>query len=564
MKRTQETWSRHLNGEWIDEYPDCSMFEYLKRNSNKRPEYIALEFQGKKITYKDLIIQVEYTAKALIAAGIKKGDIISVISVNIPQAVIMIYAANRIGAIANMIHPLLSKKEMCEFIENTDSAAVFILDQIYPKIKDISWKKGFNPKIIVATISEALPVYLRSVYNLKNRFKLSVNPEHDIITWKNLLNLAKNKKEELTADTGKADDTAIIMYSGGTTGLPKGIMLTNLNFNSYAIQVYYVSGMPDIAGNKTLAVLPLFHGFGLATCIHSTLCSGMHLYLMPKFDPQKSIDLVFKKKINCICAIPSLFEALRRHPKIETQDLSFIKTLITGGDKLQKNLYIKLSSMLEKGNSSGKLCDAYGQTECVSGCIANPYFAVNPESVGIMQPDMIGKIVKPGTHEEVPNGTDGELCVCGPTVMKGYYKNEEETKMVLQVHPDGKTWLHTGDMFSRDDEGYFYFKQRISRMIISAGYNIYVTQVEKAILNCSAVEQCCVVGVTDKVRGQKIRAHVVLRSASADKETVKKKILEKCEENLPEYSIPHDIRFCESLPVTNLGKIDFKALENEK
>lgn len=565
MKRIEGAWKKHLNSKnWVKEYPDCSMVNYLKQTSEKYPNFYALEFEGKKITYKNLLKQIDKTAKALFNIGIKKGDVISIISVNTPQAVMTIYAANRLGAIANMIHPLLSALEIETFIENTNSSAVLILDQVYPKIEKVVWKNGAKPKIILTRIIDALPTYLKPLYAVSNKTNISLNPNHDTVYWNEILNASSIKNTILPIDDGQADDTALIMYSGGTTGTPKGVMLTNLNFNSYAIQAYDVSGVENIAGKKSIAILPLFHGFGLATGIHSTLCNGLHVYLIPKFDFKKSVDLIFRKKINCIYAIPALFEALLRSPKIEKKDLSFLLSLVSGGDKLQDKLYTRLDLALKKGNAGGVFCDGYGQTECLAGCIANPYFAVKPKSVGILQPDMLAKIVKPGTQEEVPNGTDGELCICGPTVMKGYYKNEEETKLVLQVHGDGKTWLHTGDIFSRDDDGYFYFKQRISRMVISSGYNIYVTEVEKVINSCPAVAQSCVVGINNKVLGQKIIAHVVLNNPEADKDLVRSKILEQCKDMLPEYSIPHEIRFRDELPVTNLGKINFKVLENEK
>ena len=259
-----------------------------------------------------------------------------------------------------------------------------------------------------------------------------------------------------------------------------------------------------------------------------------------------------------------MFEAIIRSEYIEKKDLSFFECLICGGDKLHPSLNEKFQKYLKKGNSKAIFCEGYGQTECVAACLTNPYFSPKQKSVGILLPDMAAKIVAPGTQSEVPNGIDGELCIYGPTVMKGYYKNEDETKKALQLHKDGKIWLHTGDMFSRDDDGYFYFKQRISRMAISSGYNIYVTEVEKAINSCAFVSQCCVVGVADRAIGQRIIAHVVLSDSNANTDVLKNKISEQCKKMLPEYSLPHEIRFRNELPVTNLGKINFKFLEMEK
>ena len=563
MKREGNVWQEHLLDEnKVYEYPECSMFSYFKKTAEPHMDYYAIEFEGKKTTYRKLISEIEKTAKALVNIGVKKGDCVSIISVNTPEVLEMIYAANRIGAIVNMIHPLLSPNDIETFIKTTNSSVVLILDQIYPKISKIQWDEIGAPRIILTRIIDSLPTHIKPVYAMMNRKKASLNPKHNCIYWKNFISDCDGKGINLPIDDGKMDDVAMIMYSGGTTGTPKGVMLTNLNINSYSIQAFEVSGIERPEGKKFLAILPLFHGFGFASGIHANLCKGVHIYLVAKFEFVKSIQLIFKKKINFIYAVPALFEALIRSPEIEG-DLSFLECLICGGDKLQKRLYDKLNKYLETGNSKAVFCEGYGQTECVAACLTNPYFAINSESVGILLPDTSAKIVKIGTQDEVPNGTDGELCICGPTVMKGYYNNEKETALVLQKHNDGRVWLHTGDAFCRDDDGYFYFRQRISRMVISAGYNIYVTQVEKAITSCLAVAQCCVVGVEDKVLGHRIRAHVVLNDPAADKAVVREKILEECRNQLPEYSLPHEIRFCDSLPQTNLGKVDFKALEQE-
>lgn len=528
MKREKSIWHEHIGTEkWVDCFPTCSMYSFLQQKAQMNINDVAIEFEKKKTTYKELLEQIETVAKALVANGIKKGDCVSIISVNTPQVVVMIYALNRIGAVANMIHPLLSVSEMESFIKDTDSVAVVILDQIYPKIAKTNWDNGKKPKIILTKIVDALPFYLKPIYSLMNKNEIEINPLHDTVYWNKFVAFAKTKSLYLPTDDGKEDDVAMIMYSGGTTGTPKGVMLTNLNLNSYAIQAVEVGCFSNLIGKKFLAILPLFHGFGFGSGIHTNLTHGAHIYLAPKFEFKKSVNLVFKEKINLIYAVPALFEALVRSPQIENNDLSFFECLICGGDKLQERLYDRFSKLLKEGNANTVFCEGYGQTECVAACLNNPAFAVNSKSVGILLPDVQAKIVQPGTQVEVPNGSDGELCVCGPTIMKGYYKNEEETKKVLQVHEDGKTWLHTGDMFCRDDEGYFYFRQRISRMTISAGYNIYVSQVEKVILSCPAVSQCCVVGVEDRALGHKIRAYVVLNDANADKELVRLKIVEQ-------------------------------------
>lgn len=564
MKREKSIWYEYQNPDkWNPEYPEYSMYEHLRNGAEKYPNLTAVEFQGKKYTYKRLIGNIENVAKSLVAIGVKKGDVISVVTPNTPQALFMVYAINRIGAIANMIHPLLSATEIQKFVEDTDSVAILTLDMIYPKFAKIKWNTTKEPKMILARIVDALPFYAKPVYASQNKLNLTYNPEHDVIYWNDLIKLGSAEGLNLPKDDGQADDTAVILYSGGTSGTPKGVMITNVNINSLAMHTYDIGGIEEVVGKKSLAVMPLFHGFGLVICVHAMLCLGFHVYLLPKYDFQECSKLIFKKKINCIYGVPGLYEALIRYPKIDTDDLSFMELLVCGGDKLPEKLQHRVNKLLKKGGAKVALREAYGQTECVAGCSINPAFDTRIGSAGIAYPDVYFKIVKPDTQEELPRGEDGELCVSGPLVMKGYYKNEEATAKSLQRHADGKIWLHTGDMFSMDNDGYIYFRQRNSRILISGGYNIYATQVEDAVCTCPAVAQCCVVGINDRIYGQKIGAFVVLNNKDADKELVKSKIMECCKNNLAEYSLPHEIIFRDEIPATNMGKVDYLSLEKE-
>lgn len=564
MNRVKSVWFDHQNPDkWVPEYPEHSFYELLRKGSLKYPNLCAVEFQGKKYSYRQLIENIDRVAFSLVSYGIKKGDFVSIVTPNTPQALFMIYALNRIGAIANMIHPLLSANEIQAFVENTDSVAILTLDMIYPKFAKIKWSTTKQPKIILARIVDALPWYAKPVYSAKNKLNLTFNPEHDIIYWNNFIENGKTHNLELPNDEGKADDTAVILYSGGSSGTPKGVMITNMNINSLALHTYDIGGIEDVVGKKSLAIMPLFHGFGLVICVHAMLSLGFHIYLLPKYDFNECSKLIFKKKINCIYGVPGLFEALIRSEYIDKADLSFMELLVCGGDKLPEKLQKRVNKTLKKGGAKVVLREAYGQTECVAGCSINPKFDTRIGSAGIAYPDVHFKIVKPDTQEELPDGEDGELCVSGPLVMKGYYKNEEATAKALQHHNDGKLWLHTGDMFSKDKDGYIYFRQRNSRMIICGGYNVYATQVEEAINSCPAVAQSCVVGQKNRIYGQKIIAFVALNNKDADKITVKEKILECCRNNLSEYSIPHEIIYRDSLPVTNMGKTDYLSLEKE-
>ena len=563
MKREKSAWFANRDpARWVEEYPECSAYEHFRMGAQRYPELTAIEFEGRKYTYRELLQETERIAKALASAGFGKGDVVSIVCPNTPQALMMIYAVNRLGGVVNMIHPLLSAAEIQRFVESTNSAVVLTLDVIYPKFSKMEWHMKNPPRIVLARIIDALPWYAKPVYGIQNRKKPELNPAHSVIYW-NTFAAKGTGMEALPPDDGTGDDTAAILYSGGTSGTPKGVMITNRNINALALHTYDIGGIDEVVGKKSLAVMPLFHGFGLVICVHAMICLGFHVYLLPKYDFKQCAKLIFREKINCIYGVPGLYEALLRSPEIETTDLSFMELLVSGGDKLPEKLNRRMNARLEKGGAKVKLQEAYGQTECVAGCALNPGFDLRPGSAGIAYPDVFFKIVAPGTEKELPFGEYGELCVSGPIVMKGYYNDPAATEKALRTHADGKLWLHTGDIFCMDSDGYIYFRQRSSRMLVCGGYNIYMTQVEEAVCTCPAVAQCCVVGLTDRIYGQRIAACVVLNNPSADRNAVKERIMECCRQSLAEYSLPHEIRFVESLPMTNLGKVDYVKLEAE-
>ncbi len=566
MERNRNIWSEnHAPENFRPEYPEFSMVSLLKETAEKYPDYYALEFQNKKITFSQMIEQIELVAQSLLANGVKKGDFVSVVAPNTPQALISVYAINRMGAIANMIHPLLSANEIKKFVEHVDSKAVITFDMLYPKLADVKWETTQKPVIVLARIADALPFYLKPLYLAKNKVEIKPNPNHNVIYWNDFLKRGKQRKEPLPIDDGKGDDIAAILYSGGTTGIPKGVMIHNRAFNCMAVQAEEIKrdNTKDAAGKKALALMPVFHGFGLAMCMHVMLYFGMQVFLVPKFDFKACTKLIFKKKINHVYAVPALFEALSRSEEIEKQDLSFLEMVAFSGDKCSDKLHNRMNRYLKKGGSSEQMTEAYGLTECLSAACISPFFAHKQGSTGLPLPDNKIKICKVGTHEEVPRGEDGEICITGPTLMKGYYKNEAETKIALQQHDDGLTWLHTGDLGCMDEDGYLWYRQRHCKMIITSGYNIYPSQIEEVINGCNGVAVSCVVGIEDRSVGQRVVAVVQPTNMDADLDALRNRILEECKKNVAEYAMPREVYFREEIPRTAMGKVNFKALTAE-
>ena len=566
LERKRTIWSEnHGESNFREEYPEFSMVSLIKETASKYPNNTALEFQNRKTTFSEFITLIETMAKSLILIGIKKGDFVSVVAPNTPQALISVYAINRIGAVANMIHPLLSANEIKKFVEYVNSKAVITFDMLYSKLAGVKWETSQKPVIVLARIADALPSYLKPFYLMKNKLKLQFNTNHDIVYWNNFMKSGKQKSEPLPPDDGKGDDIAAVLYSGGTTGIPKGVMIHNRAFNCMAVQAEEIKrdDTKNVVGKKALAVMPVFHGFGLAMCMHVMLYFGMHVLLVPKFDFNACSKLIFKKKINHVYAVPALFEALSRTEEIEKKDLSFLEMVAFSGDKCSEKLLKTMNGYLKKGGSSEQMTEAYGLTECLSAACISPFFAHKKGSTGLPLPDNEIKICKIGTREEVPLGEDGEICITGPTLMKGYYKNDAETDIALRIHDDGKKWLHTGDIGCMDEDGYLYYRQRYCKMIITSGYNVYPTQIEEVINECRGVALNCVVGVPDRTLGQRIVAVVQPTDMNIDLASLKKEILEKCKKNVADFAIPKEIVFKEEMPKTAMGKVNFKKLVEE-
>jgi len=530
------------------------MYQCLAENSKKYLNKPALFFEGKRFSYNELLASIRSVAMALSQFGVKHGDNVSIISPNMPQAVFAFYGLNYIGATANMIHPLLSSDEIKRLIIHSESKLVFVLDSFYEKLQQIEWGDFPAPTIVLIDIADAISSGKKIIYRLVNKRVKAVGAR--ALTWTEFLSAAKDL-ESAPYNMG-AEEIAAIMYSGGTTGTPKGVMLSNKNFNALALQSYDTMGIKDVVGLQTYAVLPIFHGTGLGVCIHSMLYHGFQVYLVPKFDARKSARLIIKNKIEFMFGVPALYEAILRTPEVEKYGMGFMRVLGSCGDKLSDRTRKKINDYLDRSGSDATITNGYGMTECTAGCCYEPYFGKKPGTSGIMCPDMKAIIVEPGTERELCTGEVGELCISGPTVMKGYYKNPEATAAVLKTHSDGNIWLHSGDAFSIDDEGYLTYVQRLDRMFVSAGFNIYPSEIEQVIAEIPEVDRCVVVGKRNNVIGSTIVAYV---TCCQGVNGLDEKIKSYCREKLAEYSIPQVIKVIDDFPKTSIGKIDYKKLE---
>ncbi|MBQ4340647.1 MAG: acyl--CoA ligase, partial [Firmicutes bacterium] len=455
------------------DYPDISMFELIERNAVQGC-YLhekAYDFMGKNITYLEFIEDVNICAKALKAIGIKKDDVVTICMPNTPQAVTMFYALNVVGAVSNMVHPLSAEGEIENYINGSGSVAVLTMDMFYGKFDAIKENIPQVKTIICASIKEALPRVKKQVFKITKGRKIAKIPKRaGLIRYSDFMEKGREYKGEYRYNK-KGDEVAVILYSGGTTGTTKGILLTNMNFNALAMQTA-AAGDCIIPGHIMLSIMPIFHGFGLGVTIHTGLANGCTCVLVPQFSVDTYADILKKYRPNYIAGVPTLFEALLRSKKMKDLDLSCLEGVFSGGDSLSAELKKKVDAFLKDHNADVQIREGFGTTECVTASCLTPKNFYKEGSIGIPFPDTYYKIVEPGTDEEVPYGQDGEICISGPTVMKGYMNNPEETADTLRTHSDGRVWVHTGDLGMMDEEGFVYYKQRIKRMIISSGYSI--------------------------------------------------------------------------------------------
>ena len=537
------------------DYPHKTMYQMVARAAREYPGNIAYQFMGKKTDYATFMQRVDLTARAFAAMGIGRGDRVTICMPNSPQGVDCFYALNRLGAIPNMIHPLSAPKEIAFYLNVSHSKAIVTLDQFYYKVAEILPSLESPCRMIIARIQDELPGVKKMLYPMtKTARAVQKLPREGYLLWSDFLAGAKSCRE-LPPDEGKFDECGAILYSGGTTGTTKGIMLSNLNFNALGLQTIAASGLTSVAGLKMLSVMPLFHGFGLGIGIHTALIGGATCVLLPQFNIKIYADALKKERPNLIPGVPTLFEALLRADSLDGVDLSFLKGIFSGGDSLSTELKKKVDQFLKDHNCSEQIREGYGTTECVTASCLTPKDYARSGSIGVPFPDTYYKIVKPGSTEELPPNTEGEICVCGPTVMLGYMDNPEETAQTLRRHTDGRIWLHTGDLGHMDQDGFVYFRQRMKRMIITSGYNVYPSQLENIIDGHEKVLLSCVIGVKDPYRVQRVKAYVVPMPGIEPTEELKKELQTYVKKETAPYKYPRVIEFVDSLPKTVNGKI---------
>ena len=553
-------WLKYYDQKFIDQtLPALSAFEYVCQRSKNHLNDTALEYYGRKFAYADLIVNVKKTAAALRGAGVKKGDIITVVSIMTPEIIALFYAADMMGSTLNLVDPRYSVEGIREYIEEVDSHLLVCLNVVYERCRQAA-KRTNVEKVIVLSPADSLPPVMAVGYKLttpdKNKYASNV------IRWKQFIKGGEG--QSTAAEPYDPDHACVVVHTGGTTGSPKGVMLTDDCFNGIALQF---QAYPKLfhRGQKLMNIMPPFIAYGFACGIHLPLVLGFTVIIIPNLDPDKLGSLVLKHKPEHMFGVPTHYQQLASDPKLRDKDLSFIINYAAGGDSLSRGAEQTVNDFLAAHGARYPIAKGYGMTEVSSAATVAAGLDNKPGSVGIPMVNTVVAAFEPGTDQELPIGQRGELCISGPCLMKGYYNKPEETAILLRRHPDGRVWAHTGDMGYLDEDGFVFLDSRIKRMIIRHdGFKVFPSMIENVVSRHPAVHQCSVVGCADKdhTQGRLPFVYIVLKSdTTAKKKQVIRELERMCAEELPEYVQPVAYKFISSMPMTPVGKVDYRQLE---
>lgn len=548
-----------------------TMYQKFLDSAAQHQSQACFYYYNNTISWEKAEKMVDLCAAALTANGVRKGDRVIICAPNIPQCITAIYAVNKIGAIASMLHPLSVKSEAEYAVNLVGAKFAFCFDVSEKAFQGMKHLTLVRCKTASYFPKNAYGFIANQLYKKKIKGKTAPATEvHKNIEWSKFL----KEGEEFLKNGGKveiAEDplaVAAIMMTGGTTGNPKGVQLTNEAINNLSYQL--VDVVETVLGMKVesdkdamLTALPVFHGFGFALCMHVSICTGMPQSLFPQFDAKMCSDSIKKYGINYVFGVPDFFEKVHKAGYLKGIDMSNMKLIGSGGDVVPYSLTEKMDVLLKENGAKCHFVSGYGLTECVTVCsFTDPRREAPQGCIGIPCYNIEAMTVKPGTTEEI-KGEDGELCIYGPTLMEGYYNDPDETAKVLVKHDDGKVWLHTGDMcFIEEKTGDIYYRQRLKRVYKISGYLVYPSFIEEAYRAMAEIYDCCVIGTGEEGK-TKLKLFVVKNKKynQDDEAALTQKIIEFGNQNLSKWSVPKEIVYIDELPRTKIGKVDFKVLK---
>lgn len=564
MKQRKEKflWEHFYKPEDLNiEASDMSLYEYMMDVTKNYKSGYAINYFGRKITFKLFWDYIDKCARSFKTLGVREGDVVTICMPNTPEAAIAFFAVNKIGAIANMIHPLSAEEEIKEYLNTTKSVLLVAFNQTYSKIRNII-KDTSVYKVVIASASESMPIILNGLYTVTKGRKEEKPKQNSLyIFWKEFLRLGEYYDGNIDIHKG-AEDDAVILHSGGTTGIPKSIVLPNRCFTNISKQAKICFDILN-PGDSLLSILPLFHCFGLVVGLYGPLCLGVTCILVPQFDAKRFDKLLTKYRPNVITGVPTLYEALLKNEHMNNIDMSQVKMVISGGDTLSIQKNKAVNEFLKSHGSSATITQGYGMTETTGPVCFGSLGSDKLGSVGAPLPGNIVKIINPDTKEEVVTGETGEICLSGLSMMSRYLNNEEETNKVLELHKDGRYYVHTGDLGYIDEDGVLFYVQRMKRIIVSSGYNVYPQHIENVLRDCPYIKEACVVGIPHPYKQEVAKAFIILEDGVEESYTVKKNIMDYAKKKLSHYMLPREYIYKKEFPKTKLMKTDYNALRDE-
>ncbi|RLQ91929.1 AMP-binding protein [Planomicrobium sp. Y74] len=552
---TEKPWLAHYPPEIPKtlDYESKPVQDYLTHTYETSPDKTAIHFMGKDVTYKELYDSAMKFASYLQGLGIKKGDRVAIMLPNSPQAVIGFYGILYAGGVVVMTNPLYTEREIAYQMKNSGAKAILAMDILYPRISKV-FKDTDLENVIITGVKEYLPFPKNMIYPFiqKKQYGITVKVEH-----RGTNHLFSEIMKTATTDVAKTEfdfenDLALLQYTGGTTGSPKGVMLSHKNLISNATMCDSWLYKTKHGEETVLGIIPLFHVYGLTTVLILSVMQGNKMVLLPKFDPETALKTISKQKPTLFPGAPTLYIGLMNHPDIKKYDLSSISACLSGSAPLPVEVQEKFESI-----TGGRLVEGYGLTETSPVTHSNLVWGDRVKgSIGLPYPDTDCKVFQPGTTEEVPHGEIGEIGIKGPQVMQGYWNNPEATAATIV---DG--WLMTGDLGYMDEDGHFFVVDRKKDMIIAGGFNIYPREIEEILYENEAIQECVVAGIPDPYRGETVKAYIVLKEG---KSITEEELDAYCREHLAAFKVPRIYEFRTELPKTAVGKILRRSLIDEE
>ena len=554
-------WLKYYSEEAINApLPECTIYEYLWENNKDFPNNVALNYFDRKITYGEVFDNIEEATKSFSSLGLVNGDIVTVCAVTVPETIYSFYGLNRLGVICNMIDPRTSAEGIQNYIKEVKSKVVVTIDVAYPKIVEAI--KGTSvEKIVVISPADSLPQPKKFLFKA---FKATKIPNDNLhIKWNGLITQGKDVQPNIIPYT--KNTPCVIVHTGGTTGIPKGVMLSNDNMNAAAFQAI-IAGFDFKREHNWLNIMPPFIAYGVGNGLHLPLIVGMEVILIPSFDPNNFADLLNKYHPNHMVGVPSHYGSIIHSHKMDKQDLSYVIAPVVGGDAMDISLEEDTNAFLKAHNCTYPVCKGYGMSEVAAAvCACSSHDCNKIGSVGTPWPKTIMAAFDINTGKELGYNQEGEICITGPNTMVGYYEKEIETNNIIRQHEDGLMWVHSGDIGYIDEDGFVFIKDRIKRIIIRHdGFKVFPSLIEKTVSTNKNVISNCAVGIADNSHRQgKLPIVFAVLDDSTNKESTKAELFELCKKELPEYVQPIDFVFIDKMPLTSVGKIDYRALEQQ-